>query len=279
MLPTDGLFGGFDPEVPQDRWFERHRGVALALAVACHIGLAGVVAYLELNRDAEKTVEVLLDEPEIENIKEEIFEEEEELEIEPEPEIEAPPPSEPPPKQQKIRNVDEHTKDVSESEVAPQRAPVEYEPEPEPEPEPESEPEPVAKPVDKPAPKRVAKKKPKPTGVGDRTAPRAMPAEGTPPKPLKSNTAPAYPESLRKKNITGTVKVKLKIYMDGSVRGMKVLRKDIHGTDDPEELKRAQSLLLKSVVKAVKNWKFDPAKLRGSTITVWWPVTFPFKLS
>ncbi len=278
MLPSDGLFGAFDPEAEKDRWFERHRAIALLLALFAHAVLAGVVVYLEMTRE-EATEEVLLAEPEIENLEQDFVEEEEEepeLEVEMEPE---PEPEPEPKKRQEIRNVKEQTKDVTESEVAPQRPQVEYdEPEPEPETKPEAKPDkkPEAKPHKK-APKKTKKKAA--ADVGDRTEPRPMPAEGTPPKPLPSNRAPAYPEALRKKNITGSVKVKLKIYMDGSVRGMKVLRKNVKGTEDPEEVKRAQSLFLKAVVSVVKTWKFQPAKLKGQTITVWWPVTFPFNLS
>ena len=274
-MPRDGLFGSFDPAVREDRWFERHRGVALLLAIVCHLALAAAVTYLEMTREAASET-VLLDEPEIENLQQEIIEEEEpepeiEVELEPEPEPE-------PPKRQQIRNVKEHTSEIKESDVAPKREHVEIGTPDDRPPPPKKTEKKVEKKPDA-APKKKAPKKKGPQDIGDRTQPRAMPAGGTPPKALKSNKAPAYPEALRKKNITGTVRVKLKIYMDGSVRGMKVLRKSVKGTEDPEESKRAQALFLKAVVSAVKTWKFQPAKLRGSTITVWWPVTFPFKLS
>lgn len=266
------MFTGFDPSRAPEPYFQRHRGSALSAAIAVHILVALLIVWIEMHRGDEEILDAALVEPEIENLDIEV-EEEEELEVEEEPEPE-PEPEKPKPKpRQELQNVKQQTQDVSESDVARER-----EPEPETEPEPEPEPEKAEPEPEKVEPEKPKKKKPT-VDVGDREKPRAMPADGTPPKPEKGNKAPAYPESLRKQNITGVIKVKLNIHMDGSVRGMKVLAKNVSGTDDPEMEARAQKLFLKAVVAAVKTWTFKPAKLKGKTITVWWPVTIPFSLN
>lgn len=258
------MFSGFDPTQARKPFFERRRGVALSLAVLVHLILGAVIVWIEMTRDDEEIVDVGLDEPEIENldVEEEIEVEEEEPEPEPEPEKPKPRPRE------QIQNVQKQTEHVSESDVAVQREEPVYETQPVRE-KPKEQPKPVE---EKPKPKQRQ-------GIGDREKPRAMPADGTAPKPDKGNKAPAYPESLRKKNVTGVIKVKLNIHMDGSVRGMKVLRKKISGAESPEEEERAKKLFLKAVIDAVKTWKFQPAKLKGKTVSVWWPVTIPFNLN
>jgi TonB family protein len=257
------MFAGFDPTQPERSWFERRRALALVLALLVHAAVGGLVVWLELSRTDENVVDVALDEPDVENL--EIEEEpEEEPEPEPEPEPERPRPR----PRQEIRNVTEQTKDVSESDVAPERAP---------EPEEERAPERVEKaPKVEEQPKVVKKRS---DDVGDRETPRAFPADATPPRPARSNAAPEYPEVLRKENITGQIRIKLNIHMDGTVRGMKVLKKDVSGTDDPALQEKAQGLFLRAVVAAVKTWAFEPAKLKGKTISVWWPVTIPFDLN
>lgn len=261
------MFAGFDPQQAEAPYFERQRGWALALAIFVHLAAAAGLVWFEMNRSNEEIVDVELAEPDIENLD---IEEEPEMEVEEEPEPE-PEPERPKPKpSSEIQNVTEQTKDVSESDVATEREPL---------PDYDAKPEEKAKPVEK---KPVEEKKPvkkKKEGIGDRETPRPMPAGGTPPKPAKSNKAPKYPESLRKDNVTGVVKVKLNIYMDGSVRGMKVLKKSVSGYDDAAKIEKAQKLFLKEVIAAVKSWKFEPAKLRGKTISVWWPVTIPFSLN
>lgn len=263
------MFAGFDPTQAQEPYFQRRRGTALAAAIFVHLLVLAVIVYLEMTRSDESIEDVVLDDPEIENLDiEEEMEIEEEEEPEPEPEPEPEKPQRKP--QNEIQNVTEQTKDLSESDVAAAKEEVETAP---------AEKKVEEKKAEKPAEEKKVEKKKRRQGVGDREKPRAMPADGTPPKPEKGNKAPKYPESLRSKNITGTIKLKLKIYMDGSVRGVKVLKKSIKGTDDQKEIEKAQKLFLKAVVAAIKTWKFKPAKLRGQTITVWWPVTIPFNLN
>ena len=133
------------------------------------------------------------------------------------------------------------------------------------------------KPKAPPPPKPKAKpKKKKPTL--DPTKPVDRPENATAPKPLAGNKQPVYPKELRDKGITGKVVIKLHVHRDGTVRGAKILRKSNNAATE-EEKARASKLLLSAVVKAVKTWKFQPAKLGGQPITVWHTVTIPFTLT
>ena len=90
----------------------------------------------------------------------------------------------------------------------------------------------------------------------------------------------AYPEDLRKRNVTGKIKVKLTIYKDGSVKGAKVLAKEnsVNKDEDPELYEQANKLLLKAVAAAVQTWKFKPSTVQGKPISVYLTVTIPFTL-
>jgi len=260
------MFAGFDPSQSRKPFFERYRGTALTGAVFFHLVVGILVVWFEVNRESTQTLEADLEEPTIENLvnDEELAVEEEEPEPEPDPQPEKPKP------RQEIQNVTKLTEKVVESDIAPTREPIVETP-------PKVEAKPPPKPVES-KPKLNKKVEPS-TDIGDPKKPRAMPANGTPPQPDKSNHAPTYPENLRKQNIAGMIKVKLNIHMDGSVRGMKVLNKSISGTEDPKQQELAKKLFLKAVVVAVKTWRFKPAKLQGKNIAVWWPVVIPFSLN
>ncbi len=81
---------------------------------------------------------------------------------------------------------------------------------------------------------------------------------------LLSNPAPAYPESCRKANISGTTVVGLTIGTDGSVVSAWVASSSGNGTLDS------------AAVNAVYGWQFVPAKQNGVAITCnsQVPVTF-----
>ena len=81
---------------------------------------------------------------------------------------------------------------------------------------------------------------------------------------LLSNPAPAYPESCRKANISGTTVVGLTISSDGSVSSAWVATSSGNGTLDT------------AAVNAVYGWQFVPAKQNGVAITCnsQVPVTF-----
>jgi TonB family protein len=98
------------------------------------------------------------------------------------------------------------------------------------------------------------------------------------PKPDGGNEPPSYPESLRDAGITGEVVVKLHIHRDGTVKGAKILRKKSSATTEDEKT-AAEKAFVAAVVAAVRNWKYEPAKLDGEPISIWFPVTLPFTLT
>lgn len=135
-------------------------------------------------------------------------------------------------------------------------------------------PPPAEKPVEKP------KKKQPDTGLGRKdTEPGSIPDEATPPKKIGGDPI-AYPEELRKRNVTGKIKVKLTIYKDGSVKGAKILAKEnsVDPAEDPELHELANKLFVKALTKALPTWKYSPCEYQNKPITVYLTVTVPFTL-
>jgi protein TonB len=93
----------------------------------------------------------------------------------------------------------------------------------------------------------------------------ALPEDGVAPVPAKSNIIPDYPQEARAAGKTGTVILKIVILADGSVAQVTVMR-----GDEP---------FASSAVKAVKKWKYEPAKYKGQAITVYRIIQIPFKLN
>jgi TonB family protein len=93
----------------------------------------------------------------------------------------------------------------------------------------------------------------------------ALPEDGVPPVPDKANVIPDYPQEARAAGKTGMVILKVVILADGSVAQVTVMR-----GDEP---------FASSAVKAVKQWKYEPAKYRGQAITVYRIIQIPFKLN
>jgi protein TonB len=75
---------------------------------------------------------------------------------------------------------------------------------------------------------------------------------------------PKYPESARKKNIQGVVKLDVFIRKNGSVKSAKV-------TDGQKDLGKA-------AVKAVKKWKYKPTVLNGKQVEVETTIELKFHL-
>ncbi|HFE47277.1 MAG TPA: energy transducer TonB [Nannocystis exedens] len=273
------MFTGFEP-ANRDPVFERRRGVSYLLAVAIYLAAGGYGLFLHYEKGRQ--VDVLL-EPEIKDfVSEEVDEPEPEIEEEEAP---PPPPEAPPPKPKKRKK------------SPPKPAPKQPDAIPEgPPPEQEAARGDKAygdgqggtgsakKPKAKPKPTKPKAKKPKPKAKPkakqekiDPTKPIDRPERSTPPKPSPSNKTPQYPKELRDQGIEGQIVIKLHISNDGSVKGMKILRKKTTATGEDGQ-KRASKLFLKAVVAAVKTWKYTPCKYQGQAISVWIPVTIPFKL-
>ena len=281
---SSSVFGGFDPSGDvHGAFFERWRWQSL-LGALLLVGGGFAGAFYFASLEAEEPVELEVVEAELQN-----FDMEEELEEEPEPEPEPeppPPPSDKPVKrsskptpQPDIQNPDSIDENPEEGEIndegpgygeggggndqGGQGDKGE---------------------ASKPAPKPAEQPKPKPKPKADKfpynpDKPIERPAEATVPKQIGGNS-PIYPPDLKKRNITGKVKVRLTIYKDGTVKGAKVLAKDnsIDAATDPALHEKANKLLLKAVAAAVQTWKFKPSTFKGKPISVFLTVTIPFTL-
>jgi protein TonB len=267
------MLGGFDPRQEQ-LFFARKRRQAFGWALFVFSLLAVWVA---TQKGAEETVVVAL-EPEIQD-----FAVEEEKPVE-----EEPPPPPPENTQVKVTNKPKpkpkiKPPDKKQTDALPetnQEKTVEHpgggqpggtgeKPVEKPKPKPKAE-EPKPKPVE-------AKPKPKAEPI-DPTKPIDRPERASMPKPDPSNKMPDYPEDLRDAGITGEVVIKLHIHMDGSVKGAKILRKKSSATTD-EEKEAAEKAFVAAVIRVIKSWKYEPAKLDGEPISIWFPVNFPFSLT
>ncbi len=93
----------------------------------------------------------------------------------------------------------------------------------------------------------------------------ALPEDGIPPVPAKSNVIPAYPQEARAAGKTGMVILKVVITADGNVADVKVMR--------------GEEPFVSSAVQAVKKWKYEPARYKGQPITVYRIIQIPFKLT
>ncbi len=76
---------------------------------------------------------------------------------------------------------------------------------------------------------------------------------------------PAYPQEARAAGKTGTVVLKVVILADGRVADVQVMR-----GDEP---------FVSEAVRAVKNWRYEPARYKGHPITVYRIIQIPFKLN
>lgn len=275
------MFGGFDPSGdPERSFFERKRWQSLLSALVFVGGSLGYAFWLASQDEPVELEEEIID-AEVQAF--EMEEEPDEPEPEPEPPPPEPPSSDPKPKKSKptpqpeIRNPDEVDQTPQEGDVDSsgptggggggnsQGGGGKTEPPPEPKPEPEPKP-------DKPKPK------PKKLEIDD-TKPIERPATATVPKKVGGDS-PVFPEDLRKRNVTGKVKVKLTIYKDGTVKGAKVLAKEnsVDPTEDPELHELANKLFLKAVQKALPTWTYEPSKYEGKPITVYLTIVIPFSL-
>lgn len=270
------MLGGFDPR-SEKLFFRRRRGGAIALTLLVYAAIFGEAI---LAPAPEKTIEVEL-EPEIKDFA-----------MEEEPVVEEEPPPPPPPNTKveitkaprpkpKIKTPIEKpqeaaTESTQEKTVGHPGGPTapggtgEHAVE---------KPKTPSKPVEAPKPKVTPPPKPKKAEEPiDPNVPVDRPERATMPKPEAGNKTPNYPESLRDAGVTGEVVMKIHVHKDGSVRGAKILRKRSSAVTD-EEKAEAEKLFVQAAIAAVKTWKYEPAKLDGEPISIWFPVTFPFSLT
>ena len=268
------MLGGFDPR-SEKLFFQRRYGHA---SLAALVIAASIAAWAATQERADATLEVEL-QPDIEDFA--VQEDEPEVE-------EEPPPPPPPDVEVKITQKPKpkpkiKPPDAKPQEVAPETdKPKAYEHPGGPTTPGGTGTQKVDKPkptTPKPAPEKPKVDKPKPAAEPiDPTKPIDRPEKATMPKPDGGNKPPSYPESLRDAGITGEVVVKLHIHRDGTVKGAKILRKKSSATTE-EEKTAAEKAFVAAVVAAVRNWKYEPAKLDGEPISIWFPVTLPFTLT
>ena len=278
------MFAGFDPEQGQT-FFERKRWQSMVGALLFVGGsLSGAFYFASLENEEPVEEEVI----EAEIAAFEMDEEIEEEEPEPEPEPEPPPPpdnkknvkrSKKPTPKPEIANPDSMDENPEEGEVSTDgpgygeggggntQGTGDKEPE-EPKPEP------------KPEPEKPKKKKKKPGLDINPDKPVERPPGATAVKQT-GGKPPVYPAELKKRNITGKVKVRLIIYKDGSVKGATVLAKSnsVNKEEEPELYAKANKLFLKAVQVSLPTWKFKPSMYKGQPITVYQTITIPFTLN
>jgi protein TonB len=93
----------------------------------------------------------------------------------------------------------------------------------------------------------------------------ALPEDADPPEPADGNRKPDYPSEARAAGKQGTVVLKVVIRADGTVADVEVLR--------------GEEPFVSSAVKAVKGWRYTPARYKGQAITVYRIIQIPFKLT
>lgn len=98
-----------------------------------------------------------------------------------------------------------------------------------------------------------------------RRGPRRADKVERPPREHSSNRKPTYPRALERRRRSGSVDVALLIDEAGFVKKSKLLR--VTGSDS----------FGKSVLAAVKEWRFDPAWHKGRYVSVWAKKTIRFR--
>ncbi len=97
-----------------------------------------------------------------------------------------------------------------------------------------------------------------------RADPIHLPEAATPPRALGSNPPPDYPEEARKAGREGLVVLKIVIDEQGRVTAVSVVR--------------GEEPLTSAAVQAVSRWRYEPATLGGTPISIYRIVKVPFRL-
>ena len=92
-----------------------------------------------------------------------------------------------------------------------------------------------------------------------------LPEDAIPPKPMKTNLVPQYPEQARAEGKTGAVVLEVVVLADGSVGNVKVVR--------------GEEPFASAAVETVKTWRYEPARYKGLPISVYRTFQVTFKLT
>jgi periplasmic protein TonB len=91
-----------------------------------------------------------------------------------------------------------------------------------------------------------------------------LPDGATPPIPSKRNERPPYPDRARRRGLSDTVTLRVVILADGTVTNISVVE--------------GEELFVEEAVKAVKRWKYEPARFKGQPIAVYRMLRIQFSL-
>jgi protein TonB len=92
-----------------------------------------------------------------------------------------------------------------------------------------------------------------------------LPDDAQPPRLLPGNAVPPYPAEARAERKTGLVVLKVIVYADGTVGDVRVLQ--------------GEEPFASAAVRAVRSWRYEPARRKGQPIAVYREIRIPFKLS
>jgi TonB family protein len=84
----------------------------------------------------------------------------------------------------------------------------------------------------------------------------------------ESKVAPAYPEEARQSKVEGKVILEAVIDQTGDVRKVRVME------SEPADYEP----FVQSAVEALRHWRYEPARLDGEPVDVYFTVRFEFKL-
>jgi len=94
--------------------------------------------------------------------------------------------------------------------------------------------------------------------------PKFVPYEDAP--VILSGPQPAYPDQFRKMKINGQVILDIEVLSDGSIGAIEVLKSLMAGEDGFDE----------AAIKAVRQWRLQPAKSGGNAVACWIKQSFNF---
>jgi len=77
---------------------------------------------------------------------------------------------------------------------------------------------------------------------------------------------PLYPRSAMTKNLNGKVRIKLLVDQDGMVKTAEIIQAEPEG------------IFEEATINAVKQWRFQPAKVKGTPVACWCKTTITYEL-
>jgi len=92
-----------------------------------------------------------------------------------------------------------------------------------------------------------------------------LPEDAIPPKPMKTNAIPQYPQQARADGNTGAVVLEIVVLADGTVGSVKVVR--------------GEEPFASAAVETVKTWRYEPARYKGLPISVYRTFQVTFQLT